>query len=146
LPRGIAGGDGKTASLPLSLSSFLSRYLSFSLPFPPFADGNEDWGEREERNSLPRGWRSRSLALLTRLTAWSARLEPSWFIGKEEWIFIRNCEIVASLVPSPSHSHSRPRCTLVSSSSRYRQDARFSFSLSLSLCLSRLGFLDFSTW
>lgn len=93
----LLGEGGRATSYSLYCSFFLLRSLS-KLPLSFLPSDGDDCEEWEERNSLPHDWRGRSLALLTRLTAWSARLEPLWFIGKEEWIFIRNCEIVASLL------------------------------------------------
>lgn len=81
---------------------FLLMSLSFRL-LASFLRDDEEESEKSGTPSRARGRRGRSLALLTRLTAWSARLEPPLIHRQGGMnIYKKLREIVASLVLSRS--------------------------------------------
>lgn len=135
------------SSLYFSSSSLRALIASSSL-----RGGDKDWEEWEKRISLSLSL-SRSLALspirlegslVSALNA-TYRLEcevrAPWFIGKGEWIFIRNYEIVASLVLSFLCVYNRSRCTVVPLQSVVADSPRCPFLhfLCLSVSLMRWG-------
>lgn len=100
-------GEGERTRLAPSVSWSSSFSCLSLLDFSPLSFATtmriEEESEKSGTPSRARGRRGRSLALLTRLTAWSARLEPPLIHRQGGMnIYKKLREIVASLVLSRS--------------------------------------------